>query len=149
LLAGSPIRSKSRVNNSTGNFLGRSVAAHPLPFLPAMRLNKSFRPMADRLRGLAGLREAVILSALITVAAVLRLAVVNPDGLQADEALFAAYGVHVASTADLLLLHAGFPLEYMPVVFWILGASIKLLGNSPLVIRLPGLGASLITVVCV
>src|SRR5258708_3337757 len=83
----------------------------------------------------------------VGLGAVACLAVANTDGMHLDEALYAYYGRHV-SQGDLLLIHVMPPLDKPPVFFWMIGATIPALGDTPLTIRLPNLAASLATVAC-
>lgn len=88
-------------------------------------------------RLLAG--EALLVTAVVAGAVILRLAALNPAALHVDEALFASFALSVARHGNLLLLHFGFPLDRPPLFFWVLGSVITLLGDSPITIRLPNL----------
>lgn len=90
--------------------------------------------------------NGAVLAALAVLALVVRLSVVDPDTLHADEALYASYAHHIAATGDWLLLHVGFALDKMPVYFWAQGITVAIVGDSPLSIRLVDLLASLATV---
>jgi 4-amino-4-deoxy-L-arabinose transferase-like glycosyltransferase len=71
----------------------------------------------------------------------------NLDGMHVDEALHAYYGRHVAA-GDWLLIHVTPPLDKTPVFFWVLGVTIRYLGETPLTIRLPDLAAGLGLIAC-
>jgi Dolichyl-phosphate-mannose-protein mannosyltransferase len=86
----------------------------------------------------------VMLVFVLGLGAVARLAAANVDGMHMDEALYAYYGRRVAS-GDVLLQHVAAPL---PVFFWALGGTIRVLGETPLTIRIPDLAASLGILVC-
>jgi 4-amino-4-deoxy-L-arabinose transferase-like glycosyltransferase len=83
------------------------------------------------------------------VAILIRVAAMRPSVLHEDEALYASYGFRVAREADFLLLGGGFALDRPPLLFWIIGATIGVLGDSPVAIRFPNLVFAGVTVAAV
>ncbi len=71
-----------------------------------------------------------------------RLVVLDPHTLHADEALYSAYSLYIARTGDLFLTHwNGFPPDKHPLFFWAVALAIKVFGNSDLTVRLINIGA--------
>ena len=90
-----------------------------------------------------------MLLAIVALAIGLRLWALDPAILHVDEALYASYGVASIDGRDPLLLHAGYPLDKLPLAFWTLGVVIAAAGEGAIAIRFPGLVSAAATVVAV
>lgn len=90
-----------------------------------------------------------MLLAIVALAIGLRLWALDPAILHVDEALYASYGVASIDGRDPLLLHAGYPLDKLPLAFWTLGVVIAAAGDGAIAIRFPGLVSAAATVVAV
>lgn len=88
---------------------------------------------------LAGLTVAIGLA--------LRLAYLDTSTLHGDEALYAAYALHVVRTGDLFILHwVGFQPDKTLILFWVIAASIGALGDTPIALRMVGLVSDSVTI---
>ncbi|MHB1134183.1 MAG: ArnT family glycosyltransferase [Chloroflexota bacterium] len=83
---------------------------------------------------------AWLLLAILVAGAALRVAHLGSHLFHVDEALFAGYGLLIASGQDLLLQSE--PVDKPPLFFYLLGLSLRVFGNSETAAALPSLFAS-------
>lgn len=83
----------------------------------------------------------VILVIFLCISSVaVRLLVLDKLSLHPDEAIYAAYALHISKTGDLFLNNwVGFPLDKHPLFLWAVSISIAIFGDGVLAIRLVSL----------
>ncbi|MDD5462820.1 MAG: glycosyltransferase family 39 protein [Methylococcales bacterium] len=83
-----------------------------------------------------------VLWSVVACTVAVRLAVLDPQTLHTDEALYSAYSLYIARTGDLFLTHwNGFTPDKHPLFFWAVALAIKVFGSSDLAFRLINIGA--------